>query len=577
MRKPMIVGVLGLLSAVQSAAAQSKVVYTLEIGGDNHADLYEANQTPTFTSGVTSGIIPVMAYDSVTWAVRVSVGGRHAGPIGDSLYPLGAANLVFDLELYDDQGSPVDVGAAPLAADGNQNVAAGPGFWSSINDGDTGGIRGFIYPDLEANAAFAISIHNQEFEPAHRFSLIDSAPGGPNFDYGWYPTANGRSGIDIAGTRPVRHDIAKPALAGRLVGFGAGMMSYDYSSYRPGVGKHYFSPDSNDFGFGAFVDDIDPAYADPLSPPTGVQERPLFEGQISTLGLPFGTYTLKVKPVAWATNVIHGGVVWSSMVPDYGGFGSFAVPANEVYPMPEDNPGMRFEVVGCPCTSVVGRHVFYNQSYFDGNRATIDPAPIAGPRNDDSDAIDPTKSPLMVGGGLATFANWTGYIKGINGLIYDIDSPVRPPMPSDFTFEKIGRTGTSLPGVVVAPTAIGVFDLGNGLTRVTFTFADKSIAATWLQVTIGMGIGLAEPETHFWASVPGDTGNDRPGEPGKPILVSTQDFDRIRTHPTPPGGADVSNPYDINKDGRVSSGDTDPFLQPGFATNPGNAVRMIVR
>ena len=69
-----------------------------------------------------------------------------------------------------------------------------------------------------------------------------------------------------------------------------------------------------------------------------------------------------------------------------------------------------FEYVPEP-SRVLARHVFYNNSGFDGN----DPSAGAA----DAAAIALDKTPLMPWQ-TATFANYTSYSKGINGIIVDI-------------------------------------------------------------------------------------------------------------------------------------------------------------
>lgn len=551
---------------------ESIVVYTLELGGNNHADLWENNQYPRFTQGVVDTSAEIFNVenngDDVTWAVRVSVGGLHSNPGSfEHGYPaLGAANLVFDLELYDDStGQLVAFGAAPLAPQGTENVPTGPGFWSSINDGDSHGIRGAIAPDILANAAFAIGIHNKgdAAGPNDWRTLIDPAPDGPNFDYGWYPTANGRGGVDIGNTKEIV-EVDDPSLNGRLIGFGAGYKSYDYTNYRPGVGKLYIDNDNPDYGFGAFFDGVTPGWDDPLNPPAGAVEYAVFEGQISTKGMPGGTYTLKVVPSAEGTNVLHGLVLWKSATPDYSGLGSFAVKANQVLVANPD--GLKFTVPApAQKAQIVARKIFYNNSYYDSNNAAIQP-PGPGARDDDNDAVDPTKSPLMAGGGLATTANWTGFVQGINGLIYEIKNPSRTPVAADFEFLDIGRAG-NLPGTPVNPADFQTFDLGDDVVRVVVTFPSTGGASptgtvrnTWLQVNIGTGFG-APAETHYWGNAAGDT-MDAPT--GNSILVAPADMTRVRDNPIfPPNTALVSNPYDINKDGLVS-----PLDQTLIRNNP---------
>jgi len=100
---------------------------------------------------------------------------------------------------------------------------------------------------------------------------------------------------------------------------------------------------------------------------------------------------------------------------------------------------------------------------------------------------------------------------------------------------------------------------------------------TWLQVDVGMGFGLASAETHYWGNAAGDTGDNGPYTLNKAITVSSTDYDAIRTHPTAPAGAAPTNVYDIDRNGRVSSTDTDLFLVAGFTTNPGTAVKAIAK
>jgi len=240
---------------------------------------------------------------------------------------------------------------------------------------------------------------------------------------------------------------------------------------------------------------------------------------------------------------------------------------------------------------LVGRYVFYNQSYFDGNKVAIDPLPIPGANNDDADAIDtggtmtypggspppvtyPPKRPLMVGDGMASFANWTGYDKGINGLIYDVLDPSQPPAVGDFLFQNIGKTGAS-PPVVVLPTAFLVQPgLGvGGSDRVIITFANNSLKSTWLQVDIGTGFGLAAPETHWWGNADGDTGQ---GNLPPNVLVNPTDEIWIRTHPTTPfNRSPVYDACDITKDSLANP--TDQIYVRTHPTTPLNCVKMISR
>lgn len=203
-------------------------------------------------------------------------------------------------------------------------------------------------------------------------------------------------------------------------------------------------------------------------------------------------------------------------------------------------------------TSITGRYVFYNNSYFDGYYTDINTT--IGPKTD-SAAIDPSKRPLMTGDGKAVFANWTGYIKGINGLAYDVvlAASSADPEPSDFAFRNIGRLGTD--AYAISPLSSGKIILREAnprIVRMVFAFGDGGVKNSWLQVDIGEGFG-APAETHYWGNAAADVGI---GNADTCILVSVSDELAIRSHPsTALNRSAVSDPYDVNKDSLVNAQD----------------------
>ena len=75
---------------------------------------------------------------------------------------------------------------------------------------------------------------------------------------------------------------------------------------------------------------------------------------------------------------------------------------------------------------IVGRDIFYNDSAFDGNNVAASAA--------DDNAIATDKQALLPGQ-TATFANYTSYTNGINGIMVDIASlPTFGLSDADFTF-----------------------------------------------------------------------------------------------------------------------------------------------
>ena len=116
----------------------------------------------------------------------------------------------------------------------------------------------------------------------------------------------------------------------------------------------------------------------------------------------------------------------------------------------------------------MGRHEFYNDSVFDGGDAGAD-------ERDDA-AVAPDKAAL-VGDGAPTFANVTGYTRGINGVMVDVSRlPASAPAigASSFLIETAPAGDVVGWGPGPAPASVtvrrGAGD--GGSDRVTLTWAD---------------------------------------------------------------------------------------------------------
>ena len=94
--------------------------------------------------------------------------------------------------------------------------------------------------------------------------------------------------------------------------------------------------------------------------------------------------------------------------------------------------------------NVVGEQIFYNDSSFDGNDPTANAA---------DDAAIATDKTALLPGQTATFANYTSYSRGINGIMVDIAGLPGNVTASDFVF-MVGNTNdpTTWTQVSVAPT-----------------------------------------------------------------------------------------------------------------------------
>ncbi|MEX0938637.1 MAG: Ig-like domain-containing protein [Pirellulales bacterium] len=189
-----------------------------------------------------------------------------------------------------------------------------------------------------------------------------------------------------------------------------------------------------------------------------------------------------------------------------------------------------------PAATVEGRHVFYNDSFFDD--ATFG--------NDDDTAIDPTKSALLPGQ-TATNANYISYTRGINGIMVDIANPEGTVDAADFEFHDMGRNGDT-PTAAQAPDSITVRP-GEGVggsDRVVMTWDTSAgivFDTTWLRVTVLESVGLDAADVFYFGSAPGE------GSGGEFAQVDPADELGARNNTHGFGNpATVDDPWDYNKD-----------------------------
>jgi len=210
-------------------------------------------------------------------------------------------------------------------------------------------------------------------------------------------------------------------------------------------------------------------------------------------------------------------------------------------------------VQGPTGAAVVGRHVFYNNSAFDGG--------ADGPADDAAIATDKR---ALLPGEHASFANITSYTKGLNGIMIDVRGlPAGAVINSnDFEF-RAWRGDAELEikevyNVDAFPITVRRGAGDGGSDRITlyipdYPSSDKIIpfglANLWLQVTLKANpdTALAAPDVFRFGNLVGETGDDSPPT----LRVNAVDLARTRAHLTPRAGVD--NPYDHNHDGRVNA------------------------
>jgi hypothetical protein len=214
--------------------------------------------------------------------------------------------------------------------------------------------------------------------------------------------------------------------------------------------------------------------------------------------------------------------------------------------------------------SVAGRYVFYNQSFFDGDNA-------AATGGDDA-AIDPSKRALLPGG-TGSFAHYTSYSRGLNGLMVDIDGPHGTITATDFAV-KVGNNNSPATWTVgPSPTSV-TLRAGAGVggsDRYTLIWASGAIARQWAQITVlaNANTGLTANDVFYFGNAIGEVGNSTAN-----AIVSSGDEAAVRVNfTTGLGAVPVTSPYDINKDRFVQI--SDAALSRVNQTTAFTALRLI--
>lgn len=191
--------------------------------------------------------------------------------------------------------------------------------------------------------------------------------------------------------------------------------------------------------------------------------------------------------------------------------------------------------------AIVGRHIFYNNSSFDGD---------SGSSTNDDKAIAPDKVALLPGQ-TATFTNYTSYSRGINGIMVDISDLAAPSSisASDFTF-KTGNNSTPAGWVAApAPTSVTVRTIDSG-HRITIIWANNAIQKRWLEVRVkaNANTGLITEDAFYFGNSIGESGDSAAN-----ARVSSTDW--INALNNVAASTTITNRFDFNRDKRVGSGD----------------------
>jgi hypothetical protein len=222
---------------------------------------------------------------------------------------------------------------------------------------------------------------------------------------------------------------------------------------------------------------------------------------------------------------------------------------------------------------VAGRHVFYNNSFWDT-------ATVQNPDFADDTAIAPDKRALLPGE-KASFENYTSYVRGINGIMVDIGGPTGTITADDVEF-KTGNDDDPAgwtPYLAIPTVTVRPGEGTDGSDRITLIWPDydpddpdnTAVAGQWLEVTVlaSENTGLEEPEVFCFGNAIGETGNVTDD-----AIVNVQDILLARANPhrfwDP---ATIDEPCDFDRDQRVDA--TDILIARGNQTWSLTALELI--
>ena len=224
--------------------------------------------------------------------------------------------------------------------------------------------------------------------------------------------------------------------------------------------------------------------------------------------------------------------------------------------------------------TIAGRHIFYNDSAFDGNDPAVGLGDDGAIAPDPASAIDPWwgKTALLPGE-TADFQNYTSYSRGINGIMVDIAGLMDVPDSGDFEFRVGNSNDPASWALAPEPKAIAV-RTGDGVDdshRVTIIWKDKAIEKQWLQVTVLVTpeTGLAAPDVFYFGNAIGESGNSTTDAKINAFdMLRTRDNQRNFLYPAP-----IAFLFDFNRDAQVDA--TDMLIARNNRTHFLNALRLI--
>jgi ELWxxDGT repeat protein len=211
--------------------------------------------------------------------------------------------------------------------------------------------------------------------------------------------------------------------------------------------------------------------------------------------------------------------------------------------------------------SIAGRHLFYNNSFFDGNSGGQDAA--------DNSAIATDKTAYLPGSGTANFSAVSSFARGMTGIMVDLAGGGNHSAISagDFILKVGNDNSPSAWSLAPTPTVSVVLGGGvGGSDRVKLTWANNAIQDKWLEVQVlaTANTGLAAADVHFWGNRRSDSGTSPPA-----TIFETSLTDASQVFANLVGVAAITNLRDYNRSGDVSLSDASTVF-----TSLGNIARI---
>jgi hypothetical protein len=174
-----------------------------------------------------------------------------------------------------------------------------------------------------------------------------------------------------------------------------------------------------------------------------------------------------------------------------------------------------------------------------------------------------TDKVALLPGQASTFANYTNYSRGLNGIVVDVAGLPAATTPAQLlaslqlaSWNGIAAAGfVALPGTVVPTVTIAAGAGAGGSARVTITFADNAVQNTWLRVTVvsNANTGLAANDVFYFGNVLGELDF---GNTATRLRVNGQDAALLLANQSPgANSAPVTNKFDLDRNGRVNGQD----------------------